>query len=143
MHPRFFAETHPGHFAAIMADGSRALRYAELETRANKGAHYFRSLGIKNRDAIAIWLPNGIEFFEVYWAAQRAGVYICPISTQLTAEDAAYILNDSAAKLLVTDSSVKSAQQLMDRKSDLSLMRLSFWKAPNGLALSRGFRKLR
>lgn len=119
MHPRVFAGTHPDRFAAIMADGSRTLRYAELETRANKGAHYFRSLGINNGDAIAIWLPNCIEFFEVYWAAQRAGVYICPISTQLTAEDAAYILNDSGAKLVVTDVLVKSAKELLDRKSSL------------------------
>lgn len=119
MHPRVFAKTHPDHLATILADGSRSLRYAELETRANKGAHYFRSLGIDNGDAIGIWLPNGIEFFEVYWAAQRAGVYICPISTQLTAEDAAYILNDSGAKLVVTDILVKSAQELLDRKSSL------------------------
>ncbi len=125
MHPRFFAETHPGHFAAIMADGSRALLYAELETRANKGAHYFRSLGIHNGDAIGIWLHNGIEFFEVYWAAQRAGAYICPISTQLTAEDAAYILNDSGAKLVVTDILVKSAKELIDRKSNLVSGRLA------------------
>lgn len=121
MHPRVFAETHPERFAAIMADGSQTLCYSELEAKANRGAHYFRSLGINNGDAIGIWLPNGIEFFEVYWAAQRAGVYICPISTQLIAEDAAYILNDSGAKLLVTDIRVKSAQDLMDCKSSFSL----------------------
>ena len=107
MHPRRIAAIHSEHPAVIMADGSQTLTYGQLETRANQGAHYIRSLGIANGDSIAIWLPNGITFFEVFWAAQRAGLYICPISTQFRAEEAAYILSDSGSKLLVTDQTVR------------------------------------
>lgn len=119
MHPRKFSATHSEHPAVIMADGSQTLTYGQLETRANQGAHYIRSLGIANGDTIAIWLPNGVTFFEVFWAAQRAGLYICPISTQFTAEEAAYILNDSGSKLLVTDQAVRSANDLFQGGADL------------------------
>src|SRR5205823_14113112 len=35
------------------------------------------------------------------WAAQRSGLYFTPISTQLGAEEVAYILADSGASVLV------------------------------------------
>lgn len=114
MHPRAIAKKFPDQLAAIMADGSGSITYRELENQANQGANFLRSLGIENGDAISIWLPNCIDFFVVYWAAQRAGLYICPISTQLTAEDAAYIFSDSGSKLVVTDRCVKSAGTIID-----------------------------
>ncbi|MCK9544169.1 MAG: acyl-CoA synthetase [Novosphingobium sp.] len=102
MHPRIHVAAEPGKPAAILAETGETLTYGELEERANQGAHFFRSLGIEAGQTIAIWLPNILEYFVVYWAAQRAGLYITPISTRLTAEEAAYILADSGARALVT-----------------------------------------
>lgn len=119
VHPRSFAACHPDNIAAIMGDGSGTLSYLELEKRANQGAHYFRSLGLQNRHAIAMWVTNLTEFFEIYWAAQRAGLYIVPISTQLNADDVAYIVNDSESKLLICDPSVRSAQEMHRRLDEL------------------------
>ena len=118
MHPRKFAGSAPDQPAIIMAEDGTATSYAELEAASNKGAQLFRSLGIRAGDTVALWLKNCAEYYQIYWAAQRAGLYICPISTQLTAEEAAYILNDSASKLLVTHSDVAAAAALLgDRKS--------------------------
>ena len=74
MHPRSIANSHPDNIASIMGDGSGSLSYLELERRANQGAHYFRALGLQSRDAIAMWVTNRTEFFEIYWAAQRSGL---------------------------------------------------------------------
>lgn len=132
VHPRLFAQSHPDNIAAIMGDGSGSLSYAELERRANQGAHYFRSMGLQNRAAMAIWVTNRTEFFEIYWAAQRAGLYIVPISTQLSAEDAAYIVNDSGAKLLVWDFAVRSATELVEKQRALipeaTMLPLTKWQ---------------
>jgi long-chain acyl-CoA synthetase len=106
MHPRVHAAAHPDKPAAILAETGETLTYGTLERVANQGAHYFRSLGIANGDTVAVWLPNTLRYFEIYWAAQRAGLYITPISTKLTADEAAYILNDSDAKLVVTSGSI-------------------------------------
>ncbi|MET4132937.1 acyl-CoA synthetase (AMP-forming)/AMP-acid ligase II [Porphyrobacter sp. MBR-155] len=65
-----------------MSDGSGSLTYRELEDRANRGARLLRSLGNEKGDTKAYWLPNCLEVFEVYWAGQRAGLYITPIATR-------------------------------------------------------------
>ncbi len=101
-HPRLHAETRPDKPAAIMNDTGEVLTYGALESAANRGAQLFRSLDIQNGDSVAIWLPNSLAYFEFYWAGQRAGVHIAPISTALTAGEAAYILADCGAKLLLT-----------------------------------------
>ena len=113
MHPRHFARTAPDRPAIVMAADGSATSYAALEDVANRGANLFRSLGIVAGDTIAIWLKNSLEYYHIYWAAQRAGLYICPISTQLTAEEAAYILTDSNSKLLVTHADVPAAAALV------------------------------
>ena len=119
MHPRNFAGSTPDQPAIIMAEDGTATSYGELEIAANKGAQLFRSLGIKAGDTVAVWLKNCPEYYQIYWAAQRAGLYICPISTQLTAEEAAYILNDSASQLLVTHADVSAAAALLDSRASL------------------------
>lgn len=133
MHPRKFATSHPDSIAALMGNGSGALSYQTLERRANQGAHYFRSLGLRNRHSIAIWVTNRTEFFEIYWAGQRSGLYIVPISTQLNAEDAAYIVNDSEARLLICDPAVRSAQDMKRGGKELiaatAILDLSDWQA--------------
>ena len=113
MHPRQFAQTAPDRPAIVMAASGVSVSYCELETIAHRGAQLFRSRGIAASDTIAIWLKNCLEYFQIYWAAQRAGLYICPISSQLTAEEAAYIANDSQARLLVTHADIPAAATLV------------------------------
>jgi long-chain acyl-CoA synthetase len=100
-HPRLHAAVAPDRAAVVMSDGSPGLTYGELEARAKRGAHLFRSLGITRGQTIAFWLPNCPEVFEIYWAAQRAGLYITPIATNLTASEGQYIIANSGARLLV------------------------------------------
>jgi long-chain acyl-CoA synthetase len=101
-HPRIHAAQQPDHPAIVMSDTGESLTYGEMERRANQGAQLFRSLGITSGDTIAIWLPNLPDFHILYWAAQRSGLYITPIATALTAEEAGYIIENCGAKLLVS-----------------------------------------
>lgn len=117
-HPRFHAEQAPDRPAAVEAETGKILTYGALEARANRGAHLLRKLGIANGETVAIWLPTSVEYYEIYWAAQRAGVYIAPISTMLNASEVAYIIQDSGSKLLVTSGAVAHACELL--QSDLS-----------------------
>ncbi len=57
-------------------------------------------------DVIAVLLDNVPEFFEVVWAAQRAGLYYVCISTRLVAGEVGFILGDSEAKALVAGSTL-------------------------------------
>ena len=116
MHIREFAKTAPEKPAIIMASSGKTITYKELNDRSNQGARYFRDKGLKVGDHIAFLLENNPRFYELCWAAQRAGLYYTAISFRLTAEEAAYIINDCGARIFIT-SNYKSdlAAELLDR----------------------------
>ncbi|WP_084398984.1 acyl-CoA synthetase [Henriciella aquimarina] len=120
-HPRDHATRQPAQAAIIMAESGTILTYGELETKANQGAHLLRELGLKAGDTLAIWLKNCPDYFTIYWAAQRTGLYIAPISTAFTAEEAAYILSDSGARVLVTSNTVRHAEELLQTSQPASV----------------------
>jgi long-chain acyl-CoA synthetase len=130
-HPRLHAAEHPEKPAVIMSDGSGSLSYGALENRANRGAQLLRALGIGRGDTIAFWLPNCPEVFEVYWAGQRAGLYITPIATQLTGPEADYIVENSGAKLLVTSAEIPGLAAL-PRREGVTILTLEQWRAALG-----------
>lgn len=113
MHPRLHAAAHPDKPAAILAGSGETLTYGALEKIANKGAQLFRSRGIVAGDTVAAWLPNTLPYFEIFWAAQRAGLYITPISTRMTAAEVAYIIADCGAKLLLTSGAIAASGDFM------------------------------
>lgn len=100
MHPRAHAQTHPDKPAIVMVGSGQTVTFGELEQRANKTAQFFRHLGLRTGDVIAILLDNMPEYFELAWGAQRAGLYYVCVSTKLTGAELAYILEDSGAKVL-------------------------------------------
>lgn len=83
--------------------------YGDLDRASNQGAHLFRDHDIQPGDGIAIWLPNHPEFLKITWAAQRSGIYYTPISTFFQTAEVTYILDNSDAKLLITN------RELLDR----------------------------
>ncbi len=112
-HPSITARSHPDKPAVVMAGSGACLSFAELVARANQGAHLMRSLGLKPGDHLAVLMENNIRFFEVYWAAMSAGLYFTPVSTHLSAAEAAYIVNDCGARMLVSSAAMRElASQL-------------------------------
>lgn len=130
-HPRIHATRNPDHAAVVMSDTGETLSYRDLECRANQGAQLFRSLGIMNGDTIAVWLPNLPDFHILYWAAQRSGLYVTPIATALTGEEAAYIVDNCGAKLLVSCDAIGGLPGLLvDRPKGLEhVFDLIEWRA--------------
>ena len=102
MHPSHFAATTPLKPAIVMASTGETVTYRELDRLANRGAQMLRALGLKTGDHVAYMLENRPAFYEVFWAAQRAGLYVTPISTRLTTGEIDYILRDSGAGLFIT-----------------------------------------
>ena len=102
MHPIQHARTRPDHPAIIMAGSGKTVSYGEMDAEANRFAQLLRSKGFAPDDAFAVLLENRPEYFTLLWGSQRAGTLLVPVSTRLTAPEIAYILEDSAARLLVT-----------------------------------------
>jgi fatty-acyl-CoA synthase len=100
-HPSIHALTTPDKIAYRMAGSGASITYRQLDERSNQGAQLFRSLGLQTGGRIAILMENSLEFMEICWAAQRAGLYYTAISRFLKAEEIAYIIEDSGAGVLV------------------------------------------
>jgi long-chain acyl-CoA synthetase len=101
-HPRAVAAVTPDKPALIVADRGESISYSELVVRSEKAANLFASLGLAEGDTVAFLLENHIRYPELIWAAKNSGLrYVC-VSTHLNALDAAYVIEDCSAKLLVT-----------------------------------------
>lgn len=101
-HPRAVAAVTPDKPALIMADTGERVSYAQLVERSDRAAQLFASLGVAAGDTIAILLENHVRYPELIWAAKNSGVRYVAVSTHLNAADAAYVIADCGAVLLVT-----------------------------------------
>ncbi|PWR22022.1 acyl-CoA synthetase [Zavarzinia compransoris] len=101
MHPSIHARTNPDKPACIMAETGAVTTFRDLDERSNRGAQFFRALGLQAGDTIAVFLDNTPRYFDIAWAAQRAGLFFTCISSKLTAPEVDYIVRDSGARLLI------------------------------------------
>ena len=101
MHPFHHAQNQPDKPAYVMAGSGETVTYAQLDARSNQGAQLFRSLGLKTGDVIALLMENTPRFFEIAWAAQRAGLYYTCVSTKLTPTEVEYIVKDCGARVFI------------------------------------------
>ncbi|KQT33040.1 acyl-CoA synthetase [Sphingomonas sp. Leaf412] len=121
MHPYKHAATSPDKAAYIMAATGETVTYAQLERRANQGAHLLRSLGLKRGDAIAVMMDNSPRYFEIMWATERAGVYVTCISSKLSVDEADYIIRDGECRaLIMSKGTAGCAEALLPRVQDLT-----------------------
>ncbi|OBB26084.1 acyl-CoA synthetase [Mycolicibacterium peregrinum] len=95
-------QENPDRAAVIMAVSRETLTYRQLDERANRVANYFRAIGLRRTDHIAIFTENHLEMIVTMSAAERCGLYYTPINSFLSVEEAAYIVNDCGARLVVT-----------------------------------------
>jgi long-chain acyl-CoA synthetase len=100
-HPSAFAATAPDRPAVIIGGTGARLTYRDLDVRSNRVAHMLRRRGLGVGAHVALLLENRLEFFEVMWGALRAGVYVTPINWHLSGAEAAYIVEDCGASVLV------------------------------------------
>ncbi len=105
-HPSFHARTQPDHLAMVIADTGETLTYRELDDGSNRVAQFLRARGLKPGDRIGVMMRNSAWFPVVHWGATRCGIFVTLLSTHLKPEEAAYILGDSASKLLVLSASL-------------------------------------
>jgi len=97
-----WAQRRPDHLAVRTPSG-QGVTYGELLRRVNQFSHALRALGVGTRERIAVLLSNDRTFFEVALGAQQVGVHLVPVNTHLSPGEIAYIVQDCAARLVITD----------------------------------------
>ncbi len=101
MYPGTHAATNPNKLAIVMADTGETRTYAELEDRSARLARVCHEAGLRRGDHIAFIAPNCPEVFEIYWAALRSGLLVTGVNHHLSAAEAAYIIEDCGARVLI------------------------------------------
>jgi long-chain acyl-CoA synthetase len=85
-------------------DGTRRRSRAELADRVARQARLLREgLGLAPGAHAALLIGNRAEAVEGVLAAIHAGVWMTPVNWHLTAEEVAYVVRDSGARVLFTD----------------------------------------
>ncbi|MGI9603286.1 MAG: acyl-CoA synthetase [Acidimicrobiales bacterium] len=119
MYHGHYAALTPEKPAIVMATSGDTITYRELDEASNRLAHLLRSRGLGVGDHIAILAENHPRYFEVFWAALRSGLYLTAINRYLSSEEAAYLVNDSNAQVLITTSAMAdTATAMLDHIPD-------------------------
>ena len=87
-----------------IACGATRWTYAELHGVCERLAAGFAARGIRRGDKVAVLARNSHGFVALRYALMRLGAVIVPINFMLQADDVAFILNHSGARMLATDS---------------------------------------
>ncbi|WHZ05005.1 long-chain-fatty-acid--CoA ligase [Neobacillus sp. YX16] len=82
--------------------------YAELDSFVDSAASGLSAGGIKKGDRVAIMLGNCPEFIIAYYGILRAGAVVVPINPAYTSGEISYILSNSQAKAVISDSSLEA-----------------------------------
>jgi acyl-CoA synthetase (AMP-forming)/AMP-acid ligase II len=91
--------------ALIVADGV-TVPYGELYARSQRVAALLHAAGLRRGDAVALVLPNCPQFFEITWGCQLSGLYYSAVNTHFTADEVAYVVDDSEARAVFIDASM-------------------------------------
>jgi long-chain acyl-CoA synthetase len=82
-HHAHYAKTKPKSPAVILAESGKTILWEEYNRRVNQLAQYFRDIGLKEKDTIAILMENSGHYLEILDAAVDAGLLFTTISTHL------------------------------------------------------------
>jgi len=92
--------------AANFFDGGETITYREMAARTRSLAAGLAGLGIAFGDRVGVMLPN-IGAFPLTWLAlARLGAIMVPINVRYTPREIAYVLDDSGARMLVTEAAL-------------------------------------
>ena len=95
----------------------QSISYTELNQKANQVAHFLSNQGVTNSSVIALCSEPCIEMYAAILAILKTGAQYLPIDPQYPADRIEYVLQDSAAQFILTQSHLMSELPLFDIQS--------------------------
>ena len=78
--------------------------YASLARRAEALSRYLAGRGVGQGDRVALFAPNCAEYLEILHACWWIGAVVVPVNYKLHPREAAWILKDCNARVILTRS---------------------------------------
>ncbi len=114
---RAHAERQPDKVFAVFEDGDE-WTYAETAERARRCANGLRALGLRQREPVVAWLPNGKDALVAWFGAAAAGLVYTPLNTAYKGALLENALNLLGARVLMAH------PELVERLDGLDLPHL-------------------
>lgn len=92
---------------AVNGDG-KSITYLQLEKKINRMASTLTKLGVSHGDVVGILLDRSLENYVAMIAIMKCGGAYVPIDPDYPSERVRYILEDSSAQFLISESSFAS-----------------------------------
>ena len=114
--------------AVAVEFGDETITYRALNERANQLAHHLRTLGIRPETMVGLCLERGLDMIVALLGILKSGGAYVPLDTQYPAERLAFMIEDTALPVVVTQQHL--AGQLpgsvgtlcLDREADTALL---------------------
>ncbi|MDR0359328.1 MAG: AMP-binding protein, partial [bacterium] len=94
-------EAGRGGRVAIRTAAGEGWTYEQVADEANRWGGALGELGVAIENRVLLCMVDGPEFAAVFWGTIKAGAVPVPVNTNLTADDYAYLLQDSRARVAV------------------------------------------
>lgn len=102
IHQLFEAWVEQTPDAIAVIDGEKSLTYEQLNQKANQLAYYLQNLGVKNEDLVGICIERSVLMIIGLLGILKAGAAYIPLDPNYPSERLAYMLEDSAVSVLLT-----------------------------------------
>ena len=93
----------------ILESGERQFSYREFDDEVNRAANTLMELGAAKGDRVSLLLNNRAEYLLFYFACFKIGAWAGPVNSLLKPQEIQFIVGNSQAKIVVTESSFYQA----------------------------------
>jgi amino acid adenylation domain-containing protein len=108
VHKEFELQAAARPAAVALAKGEECVSYQQLNERANRLARYLVKFGVRDGSFVAICLERSINLYVSILAILKAGGVYLPLDISHPQERLNFMLEDSAARIVLTQKSLAS-----------------------------------
>ena len=87
----------------------KTISYGEMDAIANRYAHWAKTNNLRRGQTVALFMPNRLEYFPIWYGLTKVGVITALINNQLSGLALAHCLNISGAGQVIVDSETSPA----------------------------------
>ncbi len=141
MHAAFGAQAIASPASAALRHGGSAMRYGDLDARANRLAHALRERGVGKGQRVGLCLPRDNDMVVALLAVLKAGAAYVPLDPDFPQARLDYYAQDAGLALLVTRSDVAAAPRTWREDAAARIFELDTetrWLEASGDALPPG-----
>lgn len=97
------AVRYPEKMALVCGD--ERITYRDLDQRIVRVASGLKEKGLGAGDRVVLFLNNGVEIVELFYAAFALGAIVVPVTTRLTTHELLHICSDSQPSVIAFEGS--------------------------------------